>query len=122
MVALRSLVPIAHVRSVPRSIAFYRKLGFDVGNSVTPNGSSEPVWAWLRTNDAHLMVSKADGPFDAGQQAVLFYLYCDDVDAMRAELERAGVSVGPIGHPFYSPRGEFRVEDPDGYVLMIAHT
>ena len=113
---------MAHVRSVPRSVDFYRKLGFEVGNTFTPDGSSEPAWTWLRSNDAHLMVSKADGPFDAGQQAVLFYLYCDDVAAMRGELERAGVSVGPIRHPFYSPRGEFRVEDPDGYVLMIAHT
>lgn len=113
---------MAHVRSVSRSVDFYRKLGFEVGNTFTPDGSSDPAWAWLQSNGAHLMVSKADGPFDAGQQAVLFYLYCDDVVAMRSELERAGVSVGPIRHPFYSPRGEFRVEDPDGYVLMIAHT
>ena len=113
---------MAHVARVPTSIAFYRKLGFEVANTFTPDGSSDPAWAWLRSNDAHLMVTRADGPFDAGQQAVLFYLYCDDVFEMRAELERAGVAVGPIGYPFYSPRGEFRAEDPDGYVLMIAHT
>jgi hypothetical protein len=23
---------------------------------------------------------------------------------------------------FYNPRGEFRVSDPDGYVVMIAHS
>ena len=55
---------MAHVRSVPRSVDFYRKLGFEVGNTFTPDSSSEPAWAWLRSNDAHLMVSKADGPFD----------------------------------------------------------
>ena len=31
----------------------------------------------------------------------------------------AGVAGGEIKSPFYAPRGEFRVEDPDGYVLMV---
>jgi hypothetical protein len=32
------------------------------------------------------------------------------------------VDAGPIQSPFWAPRGEFRVIDPDGYVLMISHT
>lgn len=56
------------------------------------------------------------------EQAVLFYVYFDDVAATRSPLEKAGVAVGPIEHPSYSPGGEFRVRDPDGYVLMITHT
>ena len=59
---------------------------------------------------------------DANEQAVLFYVYCDDVPAMRAALERENIDVGIIQHPFYAPRGEFRVTDPDGYGLMITHT
>ena len=55
-------------------------------------------------------------------QAVLFYLYCSDVAAFRTMLMEAGVEVGPINSPFYAPRGEFRVVDPDGYVLMVTHT
>jgi hypothetical protein len=47
-----SLVPLAHVRSVMRSIAFYRKLGFVVRNTHTPEGGVEPVWAWLESGDA----------------------------------------------------------------------
>lgn len=119
---LRSLIPMAHVASVPASIDFYRKLGFEVGNTFTPAGEAEPAWAWLKSDDAHLMVTRADEPVEAGQQAVLFYLYCDDVTATRAALEQAGVPVGSIQYPFYAPRGEFRVEDPDGYVLMIMHS
>lgn len=118
----RALVPFAHVASVPRSIAFYRTLGFEVRNTFVPAGESDPAWAYLESDRAHLMVARADGPFDAGQQAVLFYLYCDDVAATRAELERAGVGVGEIAYPFYAPRGEFRVHDPDGYLLMVMHT
>jgi hypothetical protein len=27
-----------------------------------------------------------------------------------------------MAYPFYAPRGEFRLTDPDGYTLMITHT
>jgi hypothetical protein len=118
---LRSIVAMIHVKSVPDSIAFYQKLGLDVGNTFTPTGQEEPGWAWLYSGEAQLMVTKADEPVIGSQQAVLFYVYCEDVVAKRAELERAGVSVAPMQYPFYAPKGEFRIQDPDGYVLMITH-
>jgi hypothetical protein len=68
------------------------------------------------------MLALESHPVIAEQQAVLFYVYGDDVSATRSTLEEAGVPVGPIAYPFYAPRGEFRVTDPDGYVLMITHT
>jgi predicted enzyme related to lactoylglutathione lyase len=119
---MRSLVPLAHVASVSDSIAFYRKLGFEVRNTFAPDGRTEPTWALLETGEARLMLALASEPVVANQQAVLFYLYCDDVGATRAALRHSGVDVGPIEYPFYAPRGEFRVGDPDGYVLMITHT
>ena len=50
------------------------------------------------------------------------YVYCDDVLVYRAQLVESGIECGAVTHPFYNPKGEFRVTDPDGYVLMIAHT
>jgi hypothetical protein len=44
---LKALVPMAFVESLPRSMAFYSKLGFRVANTHTPEGGGEPVWAWL---------------------------------------------------------------------------
>ena len=120
---VRRLVPFAHVASVPASIAFYETLGFALQNSVAPEGTAEPNWAWLEgAHGAALMLAKADEPVVAAQQAVLFYLYVDDVPAKHAELTAAGVAAGEIRYEFYAPRGEFRVADPDGYVLMITHT
>ena len=118
----RSLVALAHVASVPRSIEFYRKLGFEVANTFTPPESQEPSWVWLKRDRADLMLSKASAPVLPEEQAVLFYLYFENVDETRRKLEEAGIAAGPIQHPFYNPRGEFRVQDPDGYVLMITHT
>ena len=93
-----SLVPMAHVRSVERSVAFYRLLGFEEGNRHTPEGQAEPVWAWLRSGRAQLMLAAATEPVEPEKQAVLFYLYCDDVAAFREQLLQAGVEARPIPH------------------------
>ena len=122
MQPLRSLVPMASVRSVTRSIAFYRKVGFEVRNTHTPEGETEPVWSSLESGGAELMLARAEEPVDPGRQGVLFYAYCPDVAEFRAGLIAAGVEAGPIRTPFYNPRGEFEVTDPDGYVLMVTHT
>ena len=115
----RAVVAMAHVASVAASIEFYKKLGFEVANTFTPQGAPEPSWAWLESGTAaQLMVAK--GP--AAQHSVLFYLYVDDVAAAHAELAAAGVDVGEIRSELYAERGEFRVTDPDGYTLMITHT
>ena len=119
----RVLVPFCHVKSVPKSIEFFAKLGFEVGNTFLPDGAAEPTWAWLQTaGRAQLMLAKANEPVIASQQAVMFYIYFDDVAAKHTELQKAGIAVGPIAFPFYAPRGEFRIEDPDHYVLMVTHT
>lgn len=116
----QSLVAFAHVADVERSIAFYSDLGFHVANRVVPDGATAPVWAWLESRTANLMVARASGPIDASQQAVLFYLYFDDIHEAHAALVARGHAPGDISYPFYMPGGECRLEDPDGYVLMLA--
>jgi len=116
----RSLVAYVHVADVGRSITFYADLGFTVANSVVADDRSAPVWAWLQSGEASLMVGQASGPVDASQQAILFYLYFDDIAQARAALVARGHAPGEIRYPFYMPDGEFRLEDPDGYVLMLA--
>jgi hypothetical protein len=113
---------MAHVKSVPRSIEFYRRLGFEVQNTFTPSEQKEPSWANLTSDRAQLMVARADEPVIPGQQAVLFYSYCDNVPALREHLIGEGIEAGAIQYPFYAPRGEFRIQDPDGYVIMVTHT
>ena len=119
--SVRSLVPLVHVANLRVSLAFYEKLGFGVCNSFTPPGAEGPVWVYLASCSAQLMLNLADAPVVAEQQAVLFYVYCEDVAAMHAQLGEAGLDVGPVNTPFYNPKGEFRLIDPDGYVVMVAH-
>ena len=110
------------VADVERSIEFYSNLGFEVGNRFVPEGAATTAWAWLYSEGAQLMLAAADKPVVAEQQRVLFYIYTDDIAAAHEELAEAGLNPGAITTPFYAPRGEFQLVDPDGYVVMITHT
>lgn len=113
-----NLIPYAHVMDVPRSVKFYKLLGFqEISRHEHPPGRL--LWAHLECNYGRIMLAQADGPVDAGVQAVLFYLYADDVAALRKHLLENSVEVSEINRPFYMPNGEIRVYDPDGYVLLI---
>ena len=121
-VSPHSLIPMAHVADVARSIAFYAQLGFNVRNTFTPDEVAAPVWAMLEADAVRLMVVLADGPVDASVQAILFYLYFEDIAAVHAELAATGLDVEPLTYPPHCPDGEFGLLDPDGYCLMLTHT
>ena len=118
----RQLVPLVSVADVEGSIEFYRHLGFEVGNTFVPSDATKPSWAWLQSGDAQLMLATSAEPITPNKQSVMFYVYTDDVAAARASLINAGLNAGEITTPFYAPRGEFEVVDPDGYVVMVTHT
>ena len=114
------LVPMLSVADIERSIDFYSHLVFEVGNTFAAGGETKPSWAWLQSGDAQLMLSAASEP--TAKHTVLFYVYTDDVAAARGSLIHAGLNPGDITTPFYAPRGEFELIDPDGYVVMVTHT
>jgi catechol 2,3-dioxygenase-like lactoylglutathione lyase family enzyme len=116
-----------HVADVEASAAFYRHLGFEVGNQVPKTG--RPQWAWLYAPGApdwkrgpNLMVARTGRPLQPDAQDVLFYLYATDLVSLRENLLRDGLAAGEIAYPEYLPKGEFRLQDPDGYCLMIAQS
>jgi catechol 2,3-dioxygenase-like lactoylglutathione lyase family enzyme len=123
-VAIHGLTAYAHVVDVQRSVDFYRRLGLELRNSHEEGGVR--VWAFVTSPAANpneagarLMLALADEPVVASAQAVLFYCWASDLRRLHGELQGAGIAVGAIEHPFYMRSGEFRVEDPDGYVLLV---
>jgi catechol 2,3-dioxygenase-like lactoylglutathione lyase family enzyme len=118
---LDRVVAMLHVASVPRSIAFYAKLGFGVLNTYKPAGAADPTWAYLYNGGAQLMVTQAEEPVTPSQQGVLLYVYGAKVEELHRTAVAAGIDAGPVQRPFFSPLGEFRIEDPDGYVLIVTH-
>src|SRR4051794_37482138 len=127
VIALTGLVPMIQVADVERSIEFYSKLGFEVGNYVPRVGPKH--WAWLYCpsvenwkHGANLMVSSTEGAVEGKAQNVLFYLYVADLVTLRDGLIAKGVKVGKIEYPEHLPEGEFWTKDPDGYRLMVAQS
>ena len=112
------LIPMAHAADVQRSVDFYKMLGMEVRGSLrNPSGALQ--WVHLASEQAEIMFARADEPVVASQPAVLFYLYSPDLIALREHLLANRVKVSPITYPEYMPKGEIRVDDPDGYVLLI---
>ena len=112
------LTPMAHVADVQRSVSFYELLGLKVRNTLEA-ADGTLVWAHVECELAELMFARADEPVVATQQGVLFYLYSPDLVALREHLLAKGVGASAITYPSYMPKGEMRLEDPDGYVLLI---
>ncbi|HEX8876824.1 MAG TPA: hypothetical protein VF777_08760 [Phycisphaerales bacterium] len=136
------LVPMVHVADVGRSLEFYAKLGFLERHSLKGHDGVR-FWAWADSMSpaapekvASIMFARASGPVDPTVQAVLFYMYTNDLKALRSHLLASGLhdggafvgAPGPnnglrvvfsITHPNYMPLGEMRVSDPDGYCILI---
>lgn len=135
MPQIHNLIPMAHVADVDRSVAFYSQLGFTVGDTLK-DGHGGTYWASISSDRAELMFARASGPVDPTQQAILFYLYSPDVAALREHLLLCGLrdagtftgcpmlgagrgAVSTMTFPDYMKKGEFRIEDPDGYCLLV---
>lgn len=116
--AVNGLIPMAHVADVQRSADFYRFLGMEVRGSLQ-DSLGGLRWVHVACGEAHLMLARASGPIVASDQAVLFYLYAPNLIDLRKQLLASGVNVSAITYPEYMPKGEVRLEDLDGYVLLI---
>jgi catechol 2,3-dioxygenase-like lactoylglutathione lyase family enzyme len=110
--------PMLHVMAIERSLAFYERLGF---LTVDTDGGEPLGWARMHCEGGALMFLRGEHAVDPAAQGIMLYMYAPDLAALRAELQRSGVAVPPIGYPEYMPSGEMRLVDPDGYSLTVAH-
>jgi catechol 2,3-dioxygenase-like lactoylglutathione lyase family enzyme len=107
------------VTDLERSIAFYGLLGFELDETYEQEGWL--LWCSLRAGQAELMLALASDPVHHHGQGVLLYLYTGDLDAIRRSLTDAGAAPGPVlEHAEPRPAREMRLEDPDGYVVLVA--
>ena len=125
-----SIVAMIRVADIMNSVKFYRHLGFEIGNAV-PRECPPFHWAWLYQpkapnwkTGANFMLVSSEIPITAESKAeiVVFYIYARDLKSLREKLLAEGFSASEISYPEYLPEGEFRLQDPDGYTLMIAQS
>jgi hypothetical protein len=133
-------VAMAHVEDVDAAAQFYALLGFEC-ESWYQRDDGITNFAGMVTGRAKLFLTVASGSIIPSQQAVLFYMYSPDVKGLREHLLAQGLEDGGVppglrksgeeGHmpernavysicyPFYMPEGELRVQDLDGYTILI---
>ncbi len=112
---------MAHVADVALSLEWYAKLGFTVEHALRA-GDGVTQWAYLRNGGAELMLVRSARPMNPGAQDVLFYLYANGVVAYREQLIARGLKPSELSYPPYARHGEFRIDDPDGYCLLVGDT
>ena len=105
------------VSAMPRSVAFYEGLGFEI-----LSGGSDAGFRSFRVGDGYLNLTLAERPdfVSAGSGWGRAIFYVNDVDAMFARARAAGIE--PLFAPRDAPWGEryFHVRDPDGHEISFA--
>ena len=107
------VVPMLPVRSMPASVAFYRKLGFEVEQR-----NDDWRWARLAHGDCHLMLDESINAAPLAPRNSVLYLYPDDIKEYREAIRANGLSLPELEETFYGMI-EFRIDDPDGNRLWI---
>ena len=117
MTTIRSLSAITlAVADIPRSVAFYRALGFDLFA-----GDERSTFTTFRAGPKSFLNLQRDpdhAPLPAIWGRVIFWV--DDVDAVHRDAIAAGYT--PDMEPSDAPWGEryFHIHDPDGHELSFA--
>jgi len=110
---LTRVVPMLPVRSMPASVEFYRKLGFEVEER-----NDQWRWARLASGDCRLMLDESINVAPTAPRLSVLYLYPDDIAGYHRQVRANGVRVPDLETTFYGMT-EFRIDDPDGNRLWI---
>lgn len=110
------LIPMLPVRSMPASVAFFRKLGFSVEQK-----NDGWRWAMLCFGECRLMVDESINVHPVLPRTSVIYLYPDDVAGYHQQLRDSGLDVPDLEESFYGMT-EFRIDDPDGNRLWIGQS
>ncbi|HYM70636.1 MAG TPA: VOC family protein [bacterium] len=125
------MVPELHVTGIEESLSFWRGV---LGFAVAYQRPAERFVYLERPEGAQIMLCQRHGRFETGRmeppfgRGVMLQLYVDSIDPILASLSsvRWPIYLGPrdvwrrVGDRESGQREVF-VQDPDGYLVMIAH-
>lgn len=114
--AVQSMVASAYVRDIDTSRTFYELLGFRENST---GRAASAAWCYLQHNGHFVLLASTQPPLAIPRLPLLFYFFYDDLDAVVAVLDGAGVPVTRTGHPPHALGGEVKVLDPDGNTVLL---
>ena len=124
---VQGLCPLLQVFDMKISLDFYcNTLGFTLHASAGP--ANDMGWAWLKWNDAELMLNTAyetavrppaaDPARLAAHDDTCIYIGCPDVDEAYSYLLSKGLKINPPQVTHYGMK-QLYLHDPDGYNLCF---
>jgi catechol 2,3-dioxygenase-like lactoylglutathione lyase family enzyme len=113
--SLRHIVPILPVRSMQRSLAFFRALGFTAERYMDGDD-----YAFLDRDGLQMHLRNAPDLIDGQNPAgVYFYLASGTAATLQAEFEAAGITILSRLEVRAWKMNEFMLSDPDGTLLRF---
>jgi catechol 2,3-dioxygenase-like lactoylglutathione lyase family enzyme len=116
MTPVQSMIAVTYVRDIDSARAFYELLGF---REQLAGRAESSAWSALHQGDLSVLLAYTRPPLEIAPLPLMFYFFCNDLDAIVAGLGTAGVEVTRTGHPPHAPGGEVKVLDPDGNTILI---
>ena len=121
---MKSLTPNIKVKSIARSLSFYRDLlGFE---TIMKNPENDPVWVMMGNGNAAIMLQQEesiDGEYPAlkGKSggALTFFIQVEDPGSLYERVKDGAAVVKELAVSPYGKR-EFAIQDPDGFILTFA--
>lgn len=110
---MHRLIPMLPVKSMPASVEFYQKLGFNVEQR-----NDEWGWAMLCFDECRLMLDQSINQHVHGPRPFVLYLYPENIQEYLRTVRGTGLIVPDPDVTFYGMT-EFRLDDPDGNRLWI---
>ena len=123
---MKKLSPNLFVSSVKESITFYEKLGFKA-EQVIPDAEN-PVWASIATGDVEIMLQEKGSGIkefsvlegkELGATLTLF-METENLEENYSVVKENNYNIVNDMHETFYGTHEFAVQDPDGYVCVIA--
>jgi catechol 2,3-dioxygenase-like lactoylglutathione lyase family enzyme len=114
--AMESMVAVTYVRDIAASRSFYELLGF---SEESAGKAEKSAWSALHHGGHTVLLAATRPPLKIPQLPLHFYFWFDDLGAVLARLEAAGVGVTRLGHAPHALGGEAKVVDPDGNTVLL---
>ena len=108
-----SVKPILPVADMPATVAFYRRLGFEVS-------AYDDGYAWVRHCNWEVWHLIGSDGLDPATNAAAAYFHVDDADAWRSAMARAAGddTIGDVADMPWGMR-EFSFTDPSGNLIRV---
>jgi len=114
--AVESMVAVTYVRDIAAARSLYELLGF---REHSEGRAETSAWLAMEHGSHSILLTSTRPSLDLPQLPLLFYFFYDDLEAVLADLETAGVEVVRLGRAPHAEGGEARVADPDGNTILL---